>query len=683
MLDQPELDSHGHKEVNTAMEAYNFLRVASAAPELRVADVDFNTSRISEAMEVAAKRGAAIILFPELSITGYTCADLFAQSALLNKAVESLLTLAADTKKCGINAIVGLPLAVNGRLYNCAALIGGGQVLGIVPKLFLPTTGEFYEERWFTSGERLTPARIDIGGQAVPMASNQMFVSADLPGCTLGIEICEDLWAVEPPSGGLALAGATLIFNPSASNELLGKLAYRSDLVRSQSARCLAAYVYASSGPGESSTDLVFSGHCMVAENGALLAESERFRFDTQIVYADVDLDRIQHERLCNSAFSGAAPKRDFQYVTFTNSARVSVKDPMGSLRPNPPTPFVPADPGVRASTCREIFAIQSAGLAKRLRHTSAKKVVIGISGGLDSTLALLVAVHAFDLLGLDRKGIIAVAMPGLGTSQRTRTNAEELVRLIGAGLRVIPIHDAVKQHFKDIGHDNNLLDVTYENTQARERTQILMNLANKVDGFVVGTGDLSEAALGWCTFNGDHMSMYHVNVGVPKTLVRYIIEWCAEAEFSAGTSAVLRDICATPISPELLPVGENGELQQMTEDIVGPYELHDYFLFHMVRHGQRPAKILYLAEQAFPGRFDRSTILRWLEVFVRRFFSQQFKRSAMPDGPKVGSVALSPRGDWRMPSDASAAAWLAELEALRSDKVRALKKTALRIKKQ
>ena len=652
--------------MNTDANVFNFIRVASAAPELRVADVDFNASQISAAMEIAAKRGASIILFPELSITGYTCGDLFAQSLLINRALGALQMLAADTEKFGIHAIVGLPLAVNGRLYNCAALIGGGLVLGIVPKLFLPTTREFYEERWFTSGATLAPTQVDIGGHPVPLSSNLLFGASNLPGCTLGIEICEDLWAVEPPSGGQALAGATLIFNPSASNELLGKMRYRQDLVRLQSARCLAAYVYSSSGPGESSTDLVFSGHCMVAENGVTLAESERFRLDTQIVYADIDLDRIQHERLGSSSYSAGAPARNFQYVNFANPIKVSAQEPLGSIRPNSPTPFVPSDPQARAATCREIFSIQSAGLAKRLKHTGVKSVVIGISGGLDSTLALLVAVHAFDFLGLDRKGIIAVTMPGLGTSQRTKSNAEVLTNLIGAELRVIPIHDAVKQHFNDIGHDENLLDVTYENAQARERTQILMDLANQCGGFVVGTGDLSEAALGWCTFNGDHMSMYHVNVGVPKTLVRYIIEWCAEVAFSGETSAVLSDICATPITPELLPMGADEQHQQITEDIVGPYELHDYFLYQMVRHGQRPAKILYLAELAFGDRYDRSTILRWLEVFVKRFFSQQFKRSAMPDGPKVGSVALSPRGDWRMPSDASAAEWLAEIGALR-----------------
>ena len=644
---------------------FNFLRVAAAAPELRVADVDFNAGQLRAGMEQVVQRGASIVLFPELSLTGYTCGDLFSNSSLIKKARESIQALAVETKKLDIYAIVGLPLAVNGRLYNCAALIGAGAVLGLVPKVFLPTTGEFYEERWFTSGIRLAPTSIGLCGQVVPVASNLLFVAENLPGCTLALEICEDLWAVEPPSGGQALAGATVIFNPSASNELLGKRNYRKELVRSQSARCLSAYVYASAGPGESSTDLVFSGHCMIAENGVILAESERFRFDTQLVCADIDFDRLQHERICNSSFSAASVLREFQRVGFTVPANVGAEQRLGSLRPNSPTPFVPSDPALRASTCQEIFSIQSAGLAKRIKHTAAERVVIGISGGLDSTLALLAAVHAFDLLGLSRKGILAVTMPGLGTSERTKGNAEQLVRLIGAELRIVPIHKAVEQHFKDIDHDGKLLDVAYENAQARERTQIMMDLANRCGGFVVGTGDLSEAALGWCTFNGDHMSMYHVNVGVPKTLVCYIIEWCAETQSSPQIATVLHDICAIPISPELLPVGDDGHLQQMTEEIIGPYELHDYFLFQMVRHGQSPAKILYLAELAFANRYDRSTILRWLAVFIKRFFSQQFKRSAMPDGPMVGSVALSPRGDWRMPSDASAALWLAELDRL------------------
>ena len=617
-------------------------------------------------MEQAADRAASVIAFPELSLTAYSCGDLFRQSALLNDASEALLSLALDTERIPILAIVGLPLNINGRLYNCAAVIGGGTVLGIVPKIFLPTTGEYYEQRWFTSGIGLDPTQIDIGGQDIPVATNLLFSANNLPGCVLGIEICEDLWAVEPPSGSQALEGALLIFNPSASNELLGKSAYRRDLVRSQSARCLAAYVYSASGPGESSTDLVFSGHCMIAENGVTLAEADRFRFDTQIIYADIDVGRLQHERLCNSSFSASASGRQFKHVGFASPIRVADHEPLGSLRPNSPTPFVPSDPAIRASSCSEIFSIQSAGLAKRIRHTGTSRVTIGISGGLDSTLALLATVKAFDALGLDRRGIIAVTMPGLGTSQRTRSNAEALVRLLGAELRVIPIHEATRQHFKDIDHDPEMLDVTYENAQARERTQILMDLANQVGGFVVGTGDLSEAALGWCTFNGDHMSMYHVNVGIPKTLVRFIIEWCADAAFAGEAAAVLRDICAGPISPELLPITADG-LEQRTEDAIGPYELHDFFLFHMVRHGTRPAKILYLAEMAFGKRYDRSTLLRWLEVFVKRFFSQQFKRSAMPDGPKVGSVALSPRGDWRMPSDASAETWLAEIRALRT----------------
>ncbi len=653
--------------MNPTIEMLNFMRVASAAPESRVADVDFNAAQMKAAMAIAAQRGASLILFPELSLTAYTCADLFTQSLVIRKAREALQALAAETDKIGIHAIVGLPLAVNGRLYNCAAVIGGGVVVGIVPKVFLPTSAEFYEERWFTSGANLAAIEIDMVGYAVPFGAHLLFPATNVPGCTVGIEICEDLWAVEPPSGSQALAGATLVCNLSASNELLGKSAYRKDLVKAQSARCLAAYAYASSGPGESSTDVVFSGHCMVAESGVVLAESERFRFDTQIIYADIDFERIQHDRLCNSSFSADSARQKFQGIPVACQINRSAQEPLGSLRPNSPMPFVPSDPQVRASTCREIFSIQSTGLAKRLKHTAASRVIIGISGGLDSTLALLVVVHAFDVLGLDRKGIVAVTMPGLGTSQRTKTNAEELVRLIGAELRVIPIHDAVKQHCKDIEHDEQLLDVTYENAQARERTQILMDLANKVGGFVVGTGDLSEAALGWCTFNGDHMSMYHVNVGVPKTLVRFLIEWCADAEISPGISGVLRNIFTMPISPELLPVDAHGGVSQITEGIIGPYELHDYFIFQMIRFGQSPSRILYMAELAFRNTYDRATILRWLEVFVARFFRQQFKRSSMPDGPKVGSVALSPRGDWRMPSDASASLWLAEIENLKS----------------
>jgi NAD+ synthase (glutamine-hydrolysing) len=648
-----------------AGSVHGYLRIASSAPELRVADVTFNIAQIRATLRAAAKAGAALALFPELSITGYTCGDLFAQSLLYARARAGLLELAAATKTLGLHAVVGLPLAVNGRLYNCAAVLGDGRVLGLVPKQFLPTTGEYYEERWFTSAAGLEPVEIDFGDYSAPLSTHLLFAD-DRAGCTFGVEICEDLWAVHPPSGDLCLAGANLILNPSASNELLGKAGYRRDLVRQQSARCLAAYAYAGAGPGESTTDVVFSGHCLIAENGSLLMESERFHFDSQVVPADVDLDRLQHERLCNSSFSSASASARFRRVSVSLQSSGRAAAALGSLRPNPAWPFVPSDARVRAETCREIFALQSTGLAKRLRHTGVKQIVIGISGGLDSTLALLVAVRAFDLVGLNRKGILAPTLPGFGTTQRTRGNAEKLVAELGATLRVIPIHDAIKQHFSDIGHDERVHDVTYENAQARERTQILMDLANQGGGFVVGTGDLSESALGWCTFNGDHMSMYHVNAGVPKTLVRYLIDWCADSEFSGLTAKVLHDIAATPISPELLPTTADGKSHQNTEDLIGPYELHDFFLFHLVRHGARPAKVLYLAELAFADRYARPVILRWLELFVRRFFSQQFKRSAMPDGPKVGSVALSPRGDWRMPSDASAAEWLAEIATLR-----------------
>lgn len=630
-------------------------------------------------MKSCATRGASVVLFPELSLTGYSCGDLFAQSLLLSSAWRALLEVAKAAGELGIAAVVGLPVPVNGRLYNCAAMLADGGVLGLVPKQYLPSSGEYYERRWFASGLGLSSTEIVLpDGKSAALGTNLLFVAENVPNCVLGMEVCEDLWAVMPPSGAQALAGATVLLNPSASNELLGKSGYRRDLVRMQSARCLAAYVYAAAGPGESSTDVVFSGHCLIAENGSMLAESERFQFETQCVFADIDLERLQHERLCNSSFSTSVHAPVFQRVPFPLKASVTARrpQPLGTLRPNPTLPFVPDDPGQRATACREIFDIQSTGLAKRLKHTAVRSIVIGVSGGLDSTLALLVTVRAFDVLGLDRKGLLAVTMPGFGTTQRTRSNAEKLAPLLGATLRVIPIHDAVSQHFRDIGHDASSHDVTYENSQARERTQILMDLANKTGGFVVGTGDLSESALGWCTFNGDQMSMYHVNAGIPKTLVRYLVAWCAEAEFEGEAAALLRDICATPVTPELLPVARDGSLQQRTESLIGPYELHDFFLFHLVRYGSRPAKILYLAELAFRGRYDRATLVKWLAVFVKRFFSQQFKRSVQPDGPKVGSVALSPRGDWRMPSDAAVAEWLSEIETLQKRKTETARST-------
>lgn len=644
---------------------YGLVRLAAIAPELRVTDVSFNTARILEAMQLASQKGAALAIFPELCLTGYTCGDLFTQHLLHVRAKDALLELAIATKPLNIHSVVGLPISLQGRLYNCAAVIGSGRVIGLVPKQFLPSTGEYYEKRWFTSGANLVRAEVDFGDYSAPLATNLVFRD-DAIGCAFGLEICEDLWAVQPPSSRLSLAGANLIVNLSASSELIGKAAYRRELVRQQSARCNVVYAYASAGPGESTTDVVFAGHCLIAENGSILAESKRFEFATQLVFADIDLEHLQHDRLRNSSFSSTAPAGDTCSIAVALHATPS-SEPLGSLRPNPPLPFLPSDPQVRNETCREIFSIQSTGLAKRLKHTGAGKVVLGISGGLDSTLALLVTVQTFDLLGLDRKGIQALTLPGFGTTSRTRGNAEKLVEQLGATLRVIPIHTAVGQHFKDIGHDEGLHDITYENAQARERTQILMDVANQVNGFVVGTGDLSEAALGWCTFNGDHMSMYHVNAGVPKTLVRYLIDWCAETVFAGPTAKVLHEIAATPISPELLPITEDGGQPQQTEDTVGPYELHDFFLYHFLRHGSRPAKVMHFAELAFAGRYDRAIILKWLEVFYRRFFSQQFKRSAMPDGPKIGSVALSPRGDWRMPSDASAAEWLAEIAILQA----------------
>ncbi len=642
-----------------------FVRVASCAPDLRVADVEYNVQQICAALADAATVDVQMVVFPELCITAYSCADLFYQDHLLQAALAGLEQIATATALNFVSCIVGLPLRVAGRLYNCAILLSAGRIIGIVPKSYLPTTGEFYEQRWFTPGDRALPATIHLAGNQIPFGVDLLFVAEEMPGCVVGIEICEDLWAVEPPSGRLALAGATVLVNPSASNELLGKADYRRDLVRQQSARCLAAYLYAGAGAGESTTDVVYSGHCLIAENGTLLAESTRFQLETQLIVADLDMQRLDHERIKNSSFSQAVGAVDLRRIPFTLPNAFAMAAPLIN-RPLARTPFVPADPARRADHCREIFSIQALALAKRLRHVGARAITLGVSGGLDSTLALLVTVRAFDLLGLDRSGVIAITMPGFGTTARTRSNAEQLALDLGVTLRTIPIGDSVRLHFRDIGHDETQHDVTYENAQARERTQILMDVANQVGGLVVGTGDLSEAALGWMTFNGDHMSMYHVNAGVPKTLVRYLVAWCADELFTGTTAAVLHDIIDTPITPELLPLGANAQLEQKTEDAIGPYELHDFFLFHVVRYQFAPTKVFFLAQQAFAGVYTDAVILRWLGVFYRRFFAQQFKRSAMPDGPKVGSVALSPRGDWRMPSDAVSALWVAEVERLR-----------------
>ena len=640
---------------------YGLLRLGVGTPELRLADVTFNLEQICLLATQARAEGCRLLLLPELCLTGYSCGDLFFQQHLQRQVTKALLRLAEFTAQEGMTLVVGAPLSASGRLFNCAVLLADGEICGVVPKTFLPNSGEFYEQRWFCSAVERSSNYIAIEERQVPFGDDLLFRAEGNPDCLIGIEICEDAWSVAPPSGSQALVGATLLLNLSASPEILGKQAYRRALVASQSARCLAVYAYASAGPNESSTDLVFSGHSLIAENGQILAETERFQFDNQLALADVDLQRMVGERQRNSNFASGHPEHNFRIQSFRHAA-----EPVTDLRrPVPRTPFVPPDDVERSARCEEIFQLQTSALVKRLLHTGSQKVVIGLSGGLDSTLALLVTVRAFDRLELDRRGIVAITMPGFGTTARTRGNAEGLAELLGTTLRMVPIEAAVVQHFADIGHDETVHDITYENSQARERTQILMDVANQVGGLVIGTGDLSELALGWCTYNGDHMSMYAVNSGVPKTLVRYLVDWCAKVEFSCEISAILEDICVTPVSPELLPPDEEGNIGQFTEKVVGPYALHDFFLFQVVRLHFPPKKVLMLAEQAFDGEFSRAELIRWLQQFYRRFFSQQFKRSCLPDGPKVGTVALSPRGDWRMPSDASASLWLQQLEEL------------------
>lgn len=638
MSDQPTLAS--------LRERHGFLRVAAVSPELVLGDVAANLAILKREAAALAASGVRLIVFPELSLTGYSCADLFHHVALLKKAGQALAELAASTAGLGCVVVVGLPLTVESRLYNVAAVLADGKVLGFVPKSFLPNSGEFYERRWFSPAATLTATEVD----GVPMGVDLLFRATDLPGFVLGLEICEDLWTVIPPSSHAVLAGASVLANPSASDEVLGKAPYRRGLVAQQSARCLAAYVYAGAGAGESSADVVYSGHGLVAENGVLLAETRRFSFETQTAVADVDLQRLQHERLKSTSFRDDEARPVFRNVVFTLGGSSKGGDSL--LRPLHPQPFVPSSGSDRRAVCEEIFAIQATGLARRLRQTRSKSAVLGLSGGLDSTLALLVLIEALKLAGMPRSAAVIVTMPGFGTTARTKGNAEKLADALGVALRTISIRPAVEQHFADIGHPQGLHDITYENAQARERTQVLMDVANQTGGLVIGTGDLSEAALGWCTFNGDHMSMYHVNAGVPKTLVKYLIEWAARERHAAEAGEVLQDIIDTPISPELLPVGADGQMEQKTEDTVGPYELHDFFLFHFVRHGCPADKIRYLAGMAFAGKHAGEVIDRWLAVFLRRFAQNQFKRSSMPDGPKVGSVALSPRGDWRMPSD-------------------------------
>ena len=639
---------------------YGFVKVAAAVPLVQVADCFYNIEKIEGLMRQASEKGVQIIAFPELSVTGYTCLDLFAQQTLLDGAEEALLQLVSNTADLDILTIVGVPLRTENRLINAAVVFQKGAIRGVVPKTYLPNYKEFQEQRWFTSATELRDSTISIGEEEYPMGSHLLFRSGRL---TAGIEICEDLWVPVPPSSLLAMEGANIIFNLSASNELIGKHAYLRSLICQQSARCMAGYVYASSGFGESSTDLVFAGNGIIAENGNLLAESPRFTMEEQLVISEIDIETLQNDRQVNTSFmygTSGLPKEKAQVVDF----QVRIPDGFSLTRPVDPHPFTPSGEALK-ERCEEIFHIQVAGLAKRLVHAHAQTAVVGISGGLDSTLALLVTVMTFDVLKMPRGQIIGITMPGFGTTDRTYTNACDLIRSLGVTLKEIPIKEACLQHFRDIDHDPSVHDVTYENSQARERTQLLMDVANQKNGLVIGTGDLSELALGWATYNGDHMSMYGVNGSIPKTLVKYLVEWVANHKVDDASRLTLLDIVDTPISPELIPADENGNIKQKTEDLVGPYELHDFFLYHFLRFGSHPSKIYFLAQKAFAGIYDNATVKKWLYTFFRRFFQQQFKRSCLPDGPKVGSVSLSPRGDWRMPSDAVSRLWLEEIERI------------------
>lgn len=632
---------------------FGYVRVAAAIPNVKIADCAYNTTQIANLMRKAGEKHVEAIVFPELSITGYTCGDLFFQTALLDSAESSLKALLETTSDLDMLGIVGMPIAIHGRLANAAVAFQHGNILGIVPKTYLPNYKEFYEKRWFASALQLKEQEIDICGQTVPFGTNLLFATKHF---SFGIEICEDLWATIPPSSRIALNGADIIFNLSADNELVGKHEYLCQLISQQAARCISGYVFASSGFGESTTDAVFSGNAIVNENGCMLAQSERFSFEEQLVVADIDVEKIHNERQCNTTFAESC--NQYADATKTIHAQIAEHALHADLyRTIEPYPFVP-ESDKRDERCEEIFSIQTSALAQRLLHTRAQTAVVGISGGLDSTLALLVCVRAFDKLNWDRSKILAVTMPGFGTTDRTYENAINLAHYLKVTLREVSIKQACLQHFSDIGHDANVHDVVYENAQARERTQVLMDIANQTAGLVIGTGDLSELALGWATYNGDHMSMYGVNAGIPKTLVKYLVAWFADAHADQETRKTLTDIIATPISPELIPADENGMIKQKTEDLVGPYELHDFFLFNMLRNGFAPDKIYFLACKAFKNEFSEATIKKWLATFMRRFFNQQFKRSCMPDGPKVG-MSLSPRGDWRMPSDATARLWL------------------------
>lgn len=634
---------------------HGFVKTAAITPKIKVADCIFNTEAICQSIDEACGKGAKLLVFPELCITGYTCSDLFWQETLLEEAKHQLHRIIFHSRDKDAIIFVGLPWEKDGKLYNAAASICRGKLLGVVPKRYLPNYGEFYEARHFAHGNEEVEW-VEFEGVPIPFGTNQLFSCREVEGLQIGAEICEDLWAPNPPSTSHALAGATVIVNLSASDETTGKDSYRASLIEGQSARLICGYVYASAGEGESTTDLVFGGHNLIAENGALLAQSERFKSET--IYADLDIRRLRSERRKNTTFV-TEKTSDYVKTAFSLEFSDTVLE-----RKFDPAPFVPSNKDDRDKRCEEILAIQAMGLKKRLEHTNSTSAVVGISGGLDSTLALLVTVRVFDLLQIPREQILSVTMPCFGTTDRTYTNACELTKTLGATLQEVDIREAVTLHFKDIGHDSSVHDVTFENSQARERTQVLMDMANQTGGLVIGTGDMSELALGWATYNGDHMSMYGVNSSVPKTLVRHLVRYYAETCEDEALSKTLLDVLDTPVSPELLPP-KDGKISQKTEDLVGPYELHDFFMYYILRFGYEPAKLFRIAKLAFKGIYEEEIILKWMKTFYRRFFSQQFKRSCLPDGPKVGSVAVSPRGDLRMPSDACVRIWLENLEEM------------------
>ena len=635
------------------LKEQGFVRVGAVVPKLKVADTEFNCNEIIKQIEVASNNKIQIIVFPELCVTGYTCQDLFEQDTLLEEAEKALNKILDYTNNLDIICIIGMPIKAENQLFNTAVVIQKGKILGIVPKTFIPNYGEFYEKRWFASSKNANKKEIEILDQKVPFGIDLLFKDKENNEICFGIEICEDIWAVEPPSNKLALLGANIIFNLSASNEVIGKKEYRRDLVKMQSAKTISGYVYCSSGVNESTSDVVFSGESMIFENGSCLTNNQRFDFESNMIFTEIDTKRLANDRRKNISFMGDSVDLEYREI------KINIPDNIEDLtREYSKTPFVPEDKKKISEICEEILNIQSYGLAKRLLHTNINKTIIGISGGLDSTLAFLVIIKAYEILNLPKEKIIAITMPGFGTTSRTHNNSMKLINEYGATFREINITKSSLQHFEDIGHDKNIKDVTYENAQARERTKILMDIANKENGLVVGTGDLSELALGWCTYNGDHMSMYSVNASIPKTLVKYIIKWVADNS-KEECKNIINDILDTPISPELLPPDENGNIEQKTEEQVGPYILQDFFLYHFLRYGAEPKKIYILACKTFKNDFKKEEIKHWLQVFIKRFFTQQFKRNCMPDGPKVGTVSLSPRGDLRMPSDASYNIWL------------------------